>query len=201
MNGKGKTIMKRLVSQHPFRIAVMLMICAAANLQAQAQKKRTNFEITIDSLIAQIDVQAQDRDKMLGVVNKLYVALKQSENEKLDNEIEIARLNAVMREALLTMDRMTLDAKGNARPGELVAFLGRVVDRDQELFDSYLASKEKLRFEYERQLAKIKSEQTLLKSVRRDLEKLKNFPTGKEQTIFFLSSVKSLLDGLDKLPK
>lgn len=193
--------MKRRVRQLAFPVAVMLMIFAAANFQAQAQKERSNFEKTIDSLIAQIDIQTQDRDKMLKIVNQLYVKLKQSENEKLDNEIEIARLNAVMREALLTMDRMTLDAKGNARPTELVAFLGRVVDRDQQLFDAYLASKEKLRFEYERQLAKIKSEQTLLKSVRRDLEKLKQFPTGKEQTIFFLSSVKSLLDGFDKFPK
>ena len=193
--------MRRLVMRLACGLTVTLMTLAVATLQVHAQKKHSNFEITIDSLIAQIDVQAQDRDKLLKKVNELYVTLKKSETEKLDNEIEVARLNAVMREALLTMDRMTQDARANARPGELIAFLDRVVLRDQELFETYLASKEKLRFEYERQLAKIKSEQTILKSVRRDLEQLKKFPTGREQTIFFLSSVKTLLDGLDKLPK
>lgn len=184
-----------------FSLTIAMLAILALLPQVHGQDKRSRFDFTIDTLIAHIDLEMQDRAKVLGVVNQLYATLKKDELDKFDNEIDIARLAAIQREALLTMDKMTLDSKANARVTELVGFLDRVVDQDQHLFDSYLASKETLRFEYERQLAKIKSEQTSLKNIRRDLETLKKFPTGREQTIFFLSSVKTLIDGLDKAHK
>jgi hypothetical protein len=169
--------------------------------QAYAQDKRSRFDITVDSLIVQIDIQIQDRGKVVKILNDLYESLKDSETTNLDWRIESARRSAIQREALLTADRMSLDPNGKARVSELVGFLDRVVTRDQQLFDQYLSSKEALRFEYERQLAKIKGEQTVLKNIRRDMERLKKFPSDKEQARFYLESVRGLLDGLGKSHK
>jgi hypothetical protein len=162
---------------------LVMFVAVSLNLlfanYAHAQDKRSRFDITVDNLIAQIDIQVQDRGKVVKILDDLYKSLKEDEAEKLDQKIESARRSAIQREALLTADRMILDPNGKARVSELVGFLDRVVTRDQQLFDQYVSSKETLRFEYERQLAKIKGEQTVLKNVRRDLERLKKFPSDK----------------------
>jgi hypothetical protein len=50
------------------------------------------------------------------------------------------------------------------------------------------------------QTAGIKSDQTVLKGIRRDLERLKAFPSGNERVSLFLSSVKAFPDGVGQLP-
>jgi hypothetical protein len=174
--------------------ALLLIGCLSS--PAQGQHKRSRFEVTVDSLISEVDVQLEDRGKLIKLVGKLYEDLKQNEVESLDLQVERARLSAVQREALITADRMALDPESKARASEIIDFLDRLLTRDQQIYDQYVTSKESVRFEYERQLAKIKSEQTVLKSIRKDLENLKKLPRDKEQAQFFLGSVKTLLDGL-----
>src|SRR6266404_6429131 len=127
-------------------IASLLLLLFA--MPAQSQQKRSRFAVTIDSLISEIDVQTEDRNKLIKIVNHLYEELKASELEALDRQVDRARYAAIQREALLTADRMALDPKSNARVTELVNYLDRVVTRDQQLYDNYVSSKESVRFEY-----------------------------------------------------
>ena len=180
----------------------LLMVFLSMNVlvaSAQTTKKSSTFETLIDQLTEQIDKQLQDRNKQLASLNEFYGKLDELELKVLDERTQIARTSAVSREALLTSDEMIRDPKNKARITELAAFLRRSIIRDQELFDGSLRRAETIRFQHERQIARIKSDQTVLKGIRRDLERLKSAPLGKERVSFFLSSVKSFLDGLDQV--
>src|SRR5688572_19042454 len=159
--------MTKRILKYLLVLSVLLVVAGPSYSQ-----KRSSFEITVDTLIEQVDIQMQDRSRLIALVNELYSKLKDSERDALDALIGSARLSAIQRDALVTADRMIQDPKNMARVTELVAYLDRIVKRDQELYDQYVSSKESVRFEYERQLAKIKSEQTLLKGIRKDLERI-----------------------------
>lgn len=167
----------------------------AVNAQT-AKKKNSKFGTLVDQLIFQVDQQVMDRNKQAAALQEFYKALQDTELQVLDERTPIARQSAISRESMLTADEMIRDPKNKARVTEFAAFLRRSVTRDQELFDKSLRRAETIRFEHERQIAKIKSEQTILTNIRRDLERLKMFPSSGERTAFFLNSVKSFLEGL-----
>lgn len=179
---------------------LVLLLCSAVWSQNDAgpkkQKKPSTFDTLIDQLIDQVDKQMTDRNSQIAKLDELYTEINRIEQVNLTEMTSRARMAAISREAMITTDEMIRDPKNIARVSELGAFLRRSITRDQELFDKSLRRSESLRFEYDRQIAKIKSEQTVLKNIRRDLESLKKFPTGKERASFFLNTVKSLLDGL-----
>ncbi|HKR61611.1 MAG TPA: hypothetical protein VJS64_18130 [Pyrinomonadaceae bacterium] len=181
-------------------VVVLLAASSVGSAQDNKKKKSSKFETLVDQLTEQVDKQLQDRNKQLASLNELYQKLDKLELQVLDERTEIARRNAISREALLTSDEMIRDPKNKARVTELAAFLRRSITRDQDLFDRSLRHAETIRFQHERQIAKIKSDQTVLKNIRRDLERLKAFPTDKERASFFLNTVKSFLDGLSSLP-
>ena len=183
-------------------LGLLVVFLLTSNLVASAQttKKSSTFETLIDQLTEQVDKQMQDRNKQIEALNEFYKQLDVLELKVLEERTELARTAAISREALLTSDEMIRDPKNKARVTELAAFLRRSITRDQELFDRSLRRAETIRFEHERQIAKIKADQAVLKGIRRDLERLKAFPSGKERVSFFLTSVKTFLDGLSQLP-
>lgn len=182
-------------------LGLLVIFLLTGNLVASAQtKKGSTFETLIDQLTEQVDKQMQDRNKQLAALNEFYKQLDVLELKVLEERTELARTAAISREALLTSDEMIRDPKNKARVTELAAFLRRSITRDQDLFDRSLRRAETIRFEHERQIAKIKSDQTVLKGIRRDLERLKAFPSDKERVSFFLTSIKSFLDGFSQLP-
>lgn len=176
---------------------LVFLLSGSLSISAQTSKKKSSkFETLIDQLINQVDQQMLDRDKQSTVLSTFYKKLQEVEQKVVDDRTPLARQVAISRESMLTADEMIRDPKNKARVTEFAAFLRRSVVRDQELFDKALRQSESIRFQHERQLAKIRSEQTILKSIRRDLERLKAFPTNSERTSFFLNTVKSFLDGL-----
>jgi hypothetical protein len=171
------------------------LVCISG--QEGKKKKTSKFDTLIDQLIEQVDKQVLDRNKQLTALKEFYDKLDKNELQVLDERTDLARGSANSREAMLTADEMIRDPKNKARVSEFAAFLRRAVTRDQDLFSNSLRRAETIRFQHDRQLAKIKSEQTTLKNIRRDLERLKAFPSDKERAAFFLNSVKGFLDGLN----
>ena len=184
-------------------LTILLFVFVASPGTAEAQKAKkppSTIEALLDQVSAQTDAQIKDRAKQIAVLQTLYGDIVKTEEESLDNNIVISRRAAIAREAMITADEMLRDPDNKARVGELASYLRRTITRDQELFDKYVKQSETRRFQYERQLAKIKSQQTILRGIRRDLDRLRQYPTDKERTMFFLSSLSTVLDGLNALP-
>ncbi|MBV9925260.1 MAG: hypothetical protein JOZ96_09620 [Acidobacteria bacterium] len=176
---------------------VLLVLAAATSAAAQESKKRkTSIEVLIGQIAAQLDQMEQDRGNQLKAIKTLYESLNEIETEDLDDQIDTARTSARLREAIATADLMIDSPQDKTRASALAAFLRRAVTRDQELFDTYVKQAAEARFSRERQVAKIKTEITLIQSLRRDLEKLKKFPTDSERTRFFLESAQTALDAI-----
>lgn len=176
---------------------VLLILVASATAAAQNSKKRKpTIEVLIQQISAQLDQMEQDRGNQLKVIKELYKSLNEAEADNLNSNIVTARIAARQRETLVTADGMVESPQEQTRASALADFLRRSITRDQELFDTYVKQAAEARFSRERQIAKIKSEVTLIQSIRRDLDKLKKFPTDSERTRFFLESAQVALDAL-----
>jgi hypothetical protein len=177
--------------------ALLMVVVLSANVAAQNQKKRKpTIEVLILQVSAQLDQMEQDRGNQLNTINALLKRISDAESGNLDRNIDIARTSARQREAIVSSDVMIGDPKEQTRPTALAEFLRRSAVRDQALFDTYVKQAAEMRFSRERQVAKIKSEITLIQSLRRDLEKLKKFPTDAERARFFLDSAQVALDAI-----
>jgi hypothetical protein len=175
----------------------LLVLAAATNAAAQGSKKRKPaIEVLISQIAAQLDLMEQDRGSQLKAIKTLYESVNRAETENLDRNIDAARTAARLREAITTADAMIDSPREKTRAGALAEFLRRAVTRDQELFDTYIKQAAEARFGRERQIAKIKGEVTLIQSLRRDIEKLKKFPTDGERARFFLESAQTALDAI-----
>ena len=191
--------MKKLSS---FAVTGCILVIHCSGLAALASgPKKSPFDAIIEQLITEVDLQMEDRAQEAAALKTLYDKFTKIEQDDLNRNLSDARAAAVQREAVVTADEMIRDPQGNARASALAAYLRRTVVRDQELLDQYVKKSEAVRFTYERQLAKIKTEQTILKNIRKDLESLKKYPTNKERMQFYLESVKSFLNGLGKISK
>jgi hypothetical protein len=183
-------------------LLALVLISAAATVKAQEQAKKSHSTITalIDQVAAHTDKQIKDRAKQIEVLEMLFQGLEKTEQANLERNIRSSRSAANSREAMVTVDEMLRDPNNNARLAALAAYLSRSITRDQELFDEFVKQSETKRFEYERQLAKIKAQQTVLRNIRQDLDRLRLYPSDKERTMFFLTSLKKVVDGLSALP-
>ena len=178
-------------------LLTFLVAFSSHSSKAFAENAATkNFRILVDQLIAQIDKQIQDRDKLAESIEELYEKINTTEKKTIDRKVREAQYAAIQNEALLTTDQMVQNPKQKARVGELLAYLHRVLARDQEIIANYETKAEKARFEYESQIAKIKDENTVLQNIKQDLEKLKKYPTSKEQAEFVYRSAKELFEAL-----
>ena len=180
---------------------IFAVICISVNaIQAQGGKdKRSAFVQTVDILIEQVEIQSQDRDTLLKKLRELAAQLKAAQTANLDNRILIARDSAVERQALITAENLTDNPKRAVIKTNLVEYLHSVVEKDQQLYEDYLKQKSEVGFQLEKQIAKIRAEQTQLAMIRRDLEKIKFYPLKKERARFFLSSISKTLGGIGKL--
>lgn len=177
--------------------ALLLLGAATTSAAAQdAKRRKPTIDLLIQQLAAQLDLMEQDRGNQLKAIKSLYNDLNKAETENLNNNISQARTAARLREAITSADDMIENPKEKTRASALAEFLRRSVTRDQELFDTYVKQAAEARFSRERQIAKIKSEITLIQAIRRDLEKLKKFPTDGERARFFLDSAQLALDAL-----
>lgn len=179
-------------------IAVFFILSSVAQAQ-ESKDKRSAFVQTVDILLEQIEIQTEDRNQLLKKLKTLTTQLKAIELSNLDNLLTIARPSAVGRESLLTAEKLIDKPNKFTVKTNLIEFLHRVIENDQQLYDEYLKQKSEIQFQLEKQVAKIRAEQTLLAAVRRDLEKVKFYPLKKERAKFFLSSVSQVLDGLSKI--
>ena len=177
--------------------ALLALAVLTTDAQAQGQKKRKpTIEVLILQISAQLDQMEQDRGNQLKTIKTLFASINGAEARNLERNIDIARTSARQREAIVSADAMIAEPEEQTRAGALAEFLRRSITRDQELFDAYVRQSAERRFSREQQVAKIKSEITLIQSIRRDLEKLKKFPTDAERTRFFLESAQVALDAL-----
>jgi hypothetical protein len=175
----------------------LLVLTAATNTAAQDSKKRkATIEVLIGQIAAQLDQMEQDRTGQLKVIKEFYTTVNKAESDNLDRNIDVARTAARQREAIVSADDMVQNPQEKTRAGALAEFLRRSITRDQELFDTYVKQAAEARFSRERQVAKIKGQITLIQSIRRDLGKLKKFPTDSERTRFFLQSAQTVLDAI-----
>lgn len=181
----------------PLLGCVLLVLALSASATAQSQKKRKpTIEVLILQISAQLDQMEQDRNNQIKTIRTLFKEINRAESENLDRIIDVARTSARQREAIVSADDMIANPEEQTRASALAEFLRRSITRDQELFDIYVKQAAETRFSRERQLAKIKSEITLIQSIRRDLEKLKKFPTDAERTRFFLESAQVALNAI-----
>ena len=164
---------------------------------AVAQKKA--FIQTVDMLIGQIDVQVEDRNRLVKELRKLSASLTGATLKNLDNRILVARNLLVERESLLTAETLIDEPNKYVVKTKLIEFLHRVTENDQTIYDDYVEQKASTHFELDKQLSKIRTEQTQLAAIRRDLEKVKFYPMKKERAAFFLSAVSNVLDGFRKV--
>ncbi len=178
-------------------IAVFFILSSVAQAQ-ESKDKRSAFVQTVDILLEQIDIQTEDRNKLLKTLKTLITEIKASESRNLDDRIQNARNTAVGRESLLTAEKLINEPNKFTVKTNLIEFLHRVIVNDQQLYDEYLKQKSVIQFQLEKQVAKIRAEQLLLAAVRRDLEKVKFFPLKKERATFFLSSISKVLGSLSK---
>jgi sugar-specific transcriptional regulator TrmB len=177
--------------------SLLLLLAASTTAAAQDSKRRKpTIDILIQQIAAQLDQMEQDRGNQFKAIRALYDDLNKAETENLNRNIGQARVAARLREAIASADAMIENPKEQTRAGALAGFLRRSVTRDQELFDAYVKQAAESRFSRERQIAKIKSEVTLIQAIRRDLEKLKKFPTDSERARFFLESAQTALDAI-----
>jgi hypothetical protein len=188
-----------------YRILILItlvLIGAPAIVKAQEDKKKPRSTITqlIDQVAEQTDKQIKDRAKEIEMLQKLYQGIEETEKANAERNIRNSRESANKREAMVTADEMLRDPNNNARLAELAAYLRRAITRDQELFDQFVKESETKRFQYERQLAKIRAQQTVLRNIRQDLDRLRLYPNDKERTMFFLTTLKAVVDGLGALP-
>lgn len=175
----------------------LLLLAATTTAAAQdAKRRKPTIELLIQQIAAQLDQMEQDRGNQLKAIKTLYNDINKAETENLNNNIGQARTAARLREAIASADAMIDSPREQTRAGALAAFLRRSITRDQELFDAYVKQAAEARFSRERQVAKIKSEVTLIQAIRRDLEKLKKFPTDSERARFFLESAQTALDAI-----
>lgn len=174
----------------------LLVACLPLVAAAQKTKKKPTIEALIIQISAQLDQMEQDHRNQLKAIEELFEKVTQSEQDNLQRKLGAARVAAMQREAIVTSDDMIDSPRENTRAGAFAAYLRRSSTRDQELFDAYVKNVADTRFSRERQIAKIKSQITLIQSIRRDLEKLKKFPTDGERARFFLDSAQVALDAI-----
>jgi hypothetical protein len=174
----------------------MLLCVSTAAAATKDKKRKSNIDSLVLQISAQLDQMEQDRRNQLKAIKELYDRINTIELENLERNIVQARTSAMQREAITTADDMVASPLEKTRAGSIAEFLRRSITRDQELFDAYVKQLAETRYSRERQIAKIKSEITLIQSIRRDLEKLKKFPTDQERARFFLESVKLALDAI-----
>jgi len=181
-------------------ILMLFVLVSTGTINAQDNAKKSTINVLIDQVAAQTDKQIADRAAQIKMLQDLYKKFEETESDNLDRNLRESRRSANSREAMITADEMLRDPDNNARLAELAAYLRRAITRDEELFDQYVKQSETKRFAYELQLAKIKSQQTILRKVRKDLDRLRLFPTDKERTMFFLSTLQTVVNGLSALP-
>ena len=181
-------------------ILMFFVLVSAGTINAQDNAKKSTINVLIDQVAAQTDKQIADRAAQIKMLQDLYKKFEETESDNLDRNLRESRRSANSREAMITADEMLRDPDNNARLAELAAYLRRAITRDEELFDQYVKQSETKRFAYELQLAKIKSQQTILRKVRKDLDRIRLYPTDKERTMFFLSTLQTVVNGLSALP-
>jgi len=181
-------------------ILMFFVLVSGGTVNAQGDAKKSTINVLIDQVAAQTDKQIADRAEQIKMLQELYKKFENTEQENLERNLRESRRSANSREAMITADEMLRDPDNNARLAELAAYLRRAITRDEELFDQYVKQSEMKRFAYELQLAKIKSQQTILRKIRKDLDRLRLYPTDKERTMFFLNTLKTVVDGLSALP-
>ena len=181
-------------------ILMFFVLVSAGTINAQDNAKKSTINVLIDQVAAQTDKQIADRAEQIKMLQELYKKFEKTESDNLDRNLRESRRSANSREAMITVDEMLRDPDNNARLAELAAYLRRAITRDEELFDQYVKQSETKRFAYELQLAKIKSQQTILRKIRKDLDRLRLYPTSKERTMFFLSTLQTVVNGLSALP-
>jgi hypothetical protein len=145
-----------------------------------------------------VNKQIQDRDKLVATLSELSKTLKTAELNNLDRRINRVRSSEIEREALFMSEILIEQTKNFTIKTELIEYLRRIVVKDQQIYDDYFEQKSAIRFQLNKQLAKIRTEQTLLKVLQKDLQKLKLYPSNKENFRFFLESASKLLDGLNQ---
>ena len=181
-------------------ILMFFVLVSAGTINAQDNAKKSTINVLIDQVAAQTDKQIADRAAQIKMLQDLYKKFEETESDNLDRNLRESRRSANSREAMITADEMLRDPDNNARLAELAAYLRRAITRDEELFDQYVKQFETKRFAYELQLAKIKSQQTILRKIRKDLDRIRLYPTDKERTMFFLSTLQTVVNGLSALP-
>ena len=181
-------------------ILMFFVLVSAGTINAQDNAKKSTINVLIDQVAAQTDKQIADRAAQIKMLQDLYKKFEETESDNLDRNLRESRRSANSREAMITADEMLRDPDNNARLAELAAYLRRAITRDEELFDQYVKQSETKRFAYELQLAKIKSQQTILRKIRKDLDRIRLYPTDKERTMFFLSTLQTVVNGLSALP-
>jgi hypothetical protein len=181
-------------------ILMFFVLVSAGTINAQDNAKKSTINVLIDQVAAQTDKQIADRAEQIKMLQELYKKFEKTESDNLERNLRESRRSANSREAMITADEMLRDPDNNARLAELAAYLRRAITRDEELFDQYVKQSETKRFAYELQLAKIKSQQTILRKIRKDLDRLRLYPTDKERTMFFLSTLQTVVNGLSALP-
>ena len=179
---------------------MFFVLVSAGTINAQDNAKKSTINVLIDQVAAQTDKQIADRAAQIKMLQDLYKKFEETESDNLDRNLRESRRSANSREAMITADEMLRDPDNNARLAELAAYLRRAITRDEELFDQYVKQSETKRFAYELQLAKIKSQQTILRKIRKDLDRIRLYPTDKERTMFFLSTLQTVVNGLSALP-
>jgi hypothetical protein len=175
--------------------AVLLAVSLLAPALASAQGKK-DFDTLVTELVDQVEVQIEARQKLITKIEKLYEDLTDATQKSFVNAQTISRRTEMIDDAVLTSDGIIR----HQEDGVIVpmkSFLGRAIDRDNAFFDTYQEQYDRIRFGYERELANLKGEQTLLKAIRRDLETVRNYPDGKDRSLFFLNSVKAVLNSLE----
>jgi hypothetical protein len=181
-------------------ILMFFVLVSAGTINAQDNAKKSTINVLIDQVAAQTDKQIADRAEQIKMLQDLYKKFEETESANLERNLRESRRSANSREAMITADEMLRDPDNNARLAELAAYLRRAITRDEELFDQYVKQSETKRFAYELQLAKIKSQQTILRKIRKDLDRIRLYPTDKERTMFFLSTLQTVVNGLSALP-
>jgi hypothetical protein len=175
--------------------AVLLAVSLLAPAPASAQGKK-DFDALVTELVDQIEVQIEARQKLITKLEAMYKELTDAAQQSFENSQSIMRSSEIMRDAILTSDGIIRDQEAGVIV-PIKEFLERAIDRDQAFFNSYQEQYDRIRFGYERELANLKGEQTLLKAIRRDLETVRNYPDGKDRSLFFLNSVKAVLNSLE----
>ena len=168
-------------------------------LGQNGKDKRSPFVKTVDLLLVQIDEQIEDRDNLIVKLKELSNNIKAISQDVLDERIEIARIAVSERESFRLTEELINDPNKFIVRTRLMDFLHRVTENDQALYDDYIEQKAANRFQLEKQLSKIRTEQTQLAAIRRDLEKVKFYPLKKERAKFFLSTATHVLDGFRKV--